>query len=323
MSPFDSKRSGLHREEEVSSVFTLHSVGRQTFPFIVCLSQTWPTRWGQPSMWRQQQHQQQAAPSRPPDDDEPTGPSAVDDDLWTVAEHRSESAFSDFADDLQSEFTDVPPEAADWDVRSVASMRSWISTAPAEHAVDGGGSTASTTGLPVPLAFVPVFLLRGAGSRGSSDDDDARSFASINTRHGWPRVSPNATMPAERTRPASYRDILLAEPRQTQPLAEPARRRASNPKQEAAAHAEAVRLVPPVRLLQPNAPTPPRLVPVVHGLGGRLELCGRSLRRRRGLNSAESSHFGRGPLESLPEGAYDDELYEMDTGWYHGSSHDP
>jgi len=274
-------------------------------------------------MWRQQQHQQQAAPSRPPDDDEPTGPSAVDDDLWTVAEHRSESAFSDFADDLQSEFTDVPPEAADWDVRSVASMRSWISTAPAEHAVDGGGSTASTTGLPVPLAFVPVFLLRGAGSRGSSDDDDARSFASINTRHGWPRVSPNATMPAERTRPASYRDILLAEPRQTQPLAEPARRRASNPKQEAAAHAEAVRLVPPVRLLQPNAPTPPRLVPVVHGLGGRLELCGRSLRRRRGLNSAESSHFGRGSLESLPEGAYDDELYEMDTGWYHGSSHDP
>ena len=273
----------------------------------------WPDRdRGSTSMWRwSQQQQQQAAPSRPPDDDEFTGPSAVDDDLWTVAEHRSESAFSD----VQSEFTDdVPPEAADWDVRSVASMRSWISTAPAEHVVDGGGSTASTTGLPIPLAFVSLFLLRGAGSRGSTDDDDARSLASINTRHGWPRVSPNATLPAERTRPASYKDILLAEPRQAQPLAEPARRRASNPKQEAAAHAEAARLVPPVRLLHPNAPTPPRLVPVVHGLGGRLELCGRSLRRRRGLNRAECTHFGRGgSLESLPEGAYDDELYEVDT----------
>ena len=191
---------------------------------------------GSTSMWRwSQQQQQQAAPSRPPDDDEFTGPSAVDDDLWTVAEHRSESAFSD----VQSEFTDdVPPEAADWDVRSVASMRSWISTAPAEHVVDGGGSTASTTGLPIPLAFVSLFLLRGAGSRGSTDDDDARSLASINTRHGWPHCLPSAHAP-HHTRtyflPSHGRRSHWQSPRDEEPRIR-SRRRRHTPRPRASYH---------------------------------------------------------------------------------------
>ncbi len=268
-------------------------------------------------MWLWEQH---AAPKQAADD-EPTGPSSGaegEDDLWTVVDDtRSESAFS-LVEDAQSECSFVASEAANWDVRSVASMSSWVSTAPAEHAIDGGGGTASTTGLPVPLAAVPVALLRGAGA-GSHTEDDARSLASINTRRGWPRISPNATTPPEHTRPASYRDILLlAVPPAPPPVPQspPARRGASQAKHAAEPHGDGKGLVPPFRHLRPNAPAPPTLAPVVRGHGGRLELaCGRQQVRRRasGLGSAVTRYAGRSSsLASLPEGTDDDDLYEAE-----------
>ena len=150
----------------------------------------------------------------PPTDLDETGPGGRAEDDWTLADG-SESCFSF-----------VASEAADWDVRSVASMDSTgalsaggcsvSSTAPAPFAIDNGTGTASTTGLPIPLAAVPASLLYGPRDLGS-DVDDTRSLVSVNTRRGWPRVSPTARPPqAEPNRPASYRDILLVNRQSTE-----------------------------------------------------------------------------------------------------------
>ena len=146
-----------------------------------------------------------------------TGPS---DELWEVVSN----AASD------SDFSIVGSEAAEWDVRSVGSStlsrpqsmhstggRSVSSTAAyGDFSADHG--TASTVGLPIPLASLPLgVLLTGVQHENEDNRSDIRS---VNTRRGWPRVSLNANPPPEpATRRASYRDMLLAAPSPHTPAA--------------------------------------------------------------------------------------------------------
>ena len=167
--------------------------------------------------------------SRPADEDEPTGPSGFD----CYDDARSESSFSCLSD-AESSFSIIS-----WDAQSVQSTSgqsvgahslgacsigtrsvgersagarsigasSVLSTAAADHVLDNGGATAFTVGLPVPLSSIPAAFLQRPGV--AESDEDGHSLASVNTRRGWPRISPAITTPAEPTLPASYRDMLL------------------------------------------------------------------------------------------------------------------
>ena len=275
------------------------------------------------------------APPPPPQDysatafDDSTGPSDLrDDDLWTLAEDSfSEASFIE-AEEAESA-VNVGAAAVDWDVRSYTSetsvrssqsisSRSVTSTAAAELAVDNGGRTASTVGLPIPLAVVPPAMLRGH-HRGASDDD-ASSLASVNTRRGWPRVSPHTTVPAEVTRRASYKDMLLApvtteaasgvggggsaaaaaalrHVQQRQPSSQQRSSRAGG-------SASSVPLVP--KLLRPVPPVPPSSV-AVRTVGGRVRLIKRDTASRATRHDAGEPGRRNSGLATLHEESFDDE----------------
>jgi hypothetical protein len=96
-------------------------------------------------------------------------------------------------------------------VRSVGSHRSWTAVY-GDHLRDG--DTAPTAGAqPVPLSALPHGFIHRVHSRGESAEDTA-SLVSVNTRRGWPRVSPGsvpASLPGTQP-PGSYLAAVLREP---------------------------------------------------------------------------------------------------------------
>ena len=145
--------------------------------------------------------------------DDPTGVMAAS-DAWSLASFdvRSLSSHGD--------------EVHDFDVRSIAStcsVHSYSSAAATQMAADplrDDDDTASTAGgqALVPLAALPSgYISRQIRLDHNDDESDNASMVSVNTRRGWPRVSPQAAprpiyIPGAR----SYRDAVLRPPSEVQ-----------------------------------------------------------------------------------------------------------
>ena len=164
----------------------------------------------QPKIWNRQGPGPRIFPATM---DDPTGVMAAS-DAWSLASFdvRSLSSHGD--------------EVHDFDVRSIAStcsVHSYSSAAATQMAADplrDDDDTASTAGgqALVPLAALPSgYISRQIRLDHNADESDNASMDSVNTRRGWPRVSPQAAprpiyIPGAR----SYRDAVLRPPSEVQ-----------------------------------------------------------------------------------------------------------
>ena len=230
------------------------------------------------------------------DDDDPTG--AYMSDAWSEIDARSE----DFVR-LQSDYDVLSVATDEDDIISLASSsthhssRSVMSTAVyGDHLLST--ETALTNCGPVPLSSLPPSFF---AHRLPSEDGDAASLRSVNTRRGWPRVAPgHPPMASELVQQhGSYRDAVLRRPT-------PAQQESASPSDDGPSH---------------NRPSPvPRQPMLRHGVGAPSAQAalvgGRIVLTDRGLASgwvSLSARGGRKTRQLLHRGARLASLTEEDA----------